>query len=238
MSRVDTQRAEEQPYEADRVAPGRSPWLAFVPLAGVVGLALWVATAGVVHVVGQPYRNPPLPLIEPDRIDPPSPAPSQQLDPSPVPPTVRVVVLLVIVAVLLGVIAVLVRRWAMRTRRRRGIPPVVVSVVDVVLADAEEQRAALLTGAPRNAIVRCWQRLEAAIEAAGHPAQPWETPTEVTASVLRREAVDESALAELLSLYREARFSNHELGEAQRAAAVAALDRLHLTMGGAQGETA
>ena len=37
-----------------------------------------------------------------------------------------------------------------------------------VAADADEQRAALDRGAPRNAIVECWLRLEAAVIAAKH----------------------------------------------------------------------
>ncbi len=82
-------------------------------------------------------------------------------------------------------------------------------------------------GSPRNAIVACWLRLEELAGEAGVPAHPTETSTEFTARVLGSLAFDPAMINGFARLYREARFSRHELGEPARRAAVAALRSLH-----------
>jgi hypothetical protein len=57
-------------------------------------------------------------------------------------------------------------------------------------------------------------------EAAGIGREPWETSAEFTLRVLDLVSADERAVAELSVLYREARFSDHDLDEAARTAAV------------------
>ncbi len=100
--------------------------------------------------------------------------------------------------------------------------------VQAALAEAaDEQRQELLTGTPRNAIVACWVRLEDVVERAGLPRDRAETSTEFTARVLSTYVVDRSAIDTLAALYREARFSSHELSEPHRQRAIAALDELH-----------
>jgi hypothetical protein len=108
---------------------------------------------------------------------------------------------------------------------------VMPDVALAVSADADEQRAALLRGAPRNAIVECWLRLEAAVIASGVVRNPSDTSSELTSRVIATCAVDQSSIARLAALYREARFSTHPMGEGERAAAMDALDALHADLG-------
>lgn len=58
----------------------------------------------------------------------------------------------------------------------------------------------------------------------------WETSSEYTLRILDLVAADTAAVTRLAGLYREARFSTHELTEADRAAALAALDEIHRTI--------
>ena len=94
--------------------------------------------------------------------------------------------------------------------------------------------AALLDGAPRNAIVQCWLQLERDVAAAGLRRDPADTSLEFTERVLARYAVDSEAIDDLAARYREARFSDHQLDESARDAALAALDRLHQTLAATQ----
>jgi hypothetical protein len=75
--------------------------------------------------------------------------------------------------------------------------------------------------------VACWLRLEQVIAAAGFPRHRSETSAEFTVRVLKVLDVDPRAISALARLYREARFSTHELGEDARTTAESALLRLH-----------
>lgn len=69
-------------------------------------------------------------------------------------------------------------------------------------------------GRVADAIIACWQRLRAAAEEAGVPPVASDTPEQAIARVLRAGAVSEGAarpLTTLADLYREARFSEHEM---------------------------
>ena len=137
---------------------------------------------------------------------------------------------LIVFAVTLAVFA-----WRHRPRlrwpRRRRRPPTDFDVLDEVAAsvtaDADAQLAALHRGAPRNAIVECWLRLEAAVIAAGVDRAPADTSAELTQRVLSTHHVDRAAISALAALYREARFSEHPMGEESRLAAIRALDAVH-----------
>lgn len=139
-----------------------------------------------------------------------------------------------VLAILAVVVAHLLRRaWQNRPRlhwRPRTATAdftVLDDVADAVVADADEQRAALRSGTPRNAIVECWLRLETIIEDAGVRHDPALTAAEFTTAVLDRFDVDATATARLAALYREARFSTHPMDESHRHTAVAALDAIH-----------
>jgi hypothetical protein len=137
-------------------------------------------------------------------------------------------------------------RWVARVRRLRRVRRSQVAALDgpafqvlppsaavarELLADAEGQRDALTDGAPRNAIVSCWQRFEAAAAAAGVERKEWETSSEHIIRILELVTADSTAVSRLARLYREARFSEHELTETDRAAALQALDAIHHTIG-------
>jgi hypothetical protein len=122
--------------------------------------------------------------------------------------------------------------WARRLRRGDTSDfDVLADVATTVSADAARQQAALRRGRPRNAIVECWLRLEAAVTAAGVERDPSDTSAEFTERVLAAHHVDPTALSTLAALYREARFSDHEMGEDARRAAIDALDTVHAELG-------
>ena len=134
---------------------------------------------------------------------------------------------------LLVALIVLFRNRALRPRLRRrasslGVPGTPLPDVGAAVRDdVEQQYAALRTGAPRNAIVACWIRLEDAVISAGLHVRGSETSTELTHRVLATYLVDDTALVRLAALYREARFSRHDITESMRDEAVDALGRLH-----------
>lgn len=153
-----------------------------------------------------------------------------------VPHLVGVLVRAVLFALLAVLVALVVRnvwrhrprlRWRFGRRRRASKFDVLDDVAAAVGADAEAQRAALRRGSPRNAIVECWLRLEKAVATAGVRHDPADTSTELTMRVLTSVHVDQDAIERLAVLYREARFSDHSMGEDARRAAIDALDAIH-----------
>jgi len=101
------------------------------------------------------------------------------------------------------------------------------AVLDSLHDDAEAQLAALDEGGPRDSIVACWLRLEEIVAESGVSARRSETSTELVTRVLHELDLDPRPVAALASLYREARFSEHPMGEASRQEARSALHRLH-----------
>jgi hypothetical protein len=153
---------------------------------------------------------------------------------------VRALAFLIEVATLLLVLFLLWRgvRWARQTydARDRGAPSpdqVDFEVIrapeaaDEVRRDAEVQRGLLDAGPPRDAIVACWERFEVQALAAGLGRRLWETSAEFTLRFLDLVATDEHAVARLAELYREARFSDHVMGEDARDEARRALGQIH-----------
>jgi hypothetical protein len=75
-------------------------------------------------------------------------------------------------------------------------------------------------------VVACWVQLErAAADAGTHRAAP-ETASELVGRLIDRHPVSSGPLLRLADLYREARYSRHELPESARAEARAALEQL------------
>lgn len=101
------------------------------------------------------------------------------------------------------------------------------ALTEEILRDAEDQRTLLIHGAPDGAIVECWHRFETQAAGIGMSRHDWETSSEFTLRVLELVSADPVAVSRLAGLYREARFSEHPMGEAERAAAIAALDAIH-----------
>lgn len=146
-------------------------------------------------------------------------------------------VLLVAAAVALA-IALWNRRPRLRWRRARSADnfELLDDLATLVQADAAAQRSALATGSPRNAIVACWLRLEKLTAQAGLEQHPSDTSEEFTTRVLKQFSVAPTAAEGLAALYREARFSTHDMGERERQAALDALDVLHDGLSAGQAE--
>ena len=153
----------------------------------------------------------------------------------------------IVLEVLAGILAIYLlyraARWAKEKYDARRRPPPDPDeldfdvlgepgrVVEQIEVDAAHQRQVLLEGNPRNAIVECWHRFELQAADAGLARQSWETSSEFTLRMLDLAGADSHAVAELAALYREARFSEHPLGEDARTAALAALDAVHRGLG-------
>ena len=157
--------------------------------------------------------------------------------------TTGIVLVELALAVVLVYLLVLVVRWIhsevtqdRRRRRRRRVEFEVLPVTpeqaaEEIVRDADQQLALLREGSPRNGIVACWHRFEVQSEAVGIGREPWETSAEFTLRVLDLVSADDRAVADLSVLYREARFSDHDLGEPARSSAVDALERIHRGLG-------
>jgi hypothetical protein len=132
-----------------------------------------------------------------------------------------------------GVFVVLRSLWRNRWRAPERRPHVEFEVLpgrpvlESLEGDADAQLAALEEGGPRDSIVACWLRLEEIVAAGGVQARRSETSTELVTRVLHELDLDPLPVAELASLYLEARFSEHPMGEAHREQARSALRRLH-----------
>lgn len=134
-----------------------------------------------------------------------------------------------------GIAAFVAARYLWRNRWRPPEKPAVVefdvlpdaAVREALREDVDAQLAAIAEGSVRNAIVACWVRLENIVAAAGYPRSPAETSSEFVVRILRALDLDPRAAGALAALYREARFSEHDLGEDVRTAARQALQVLH-----------
>jgi hypothetical protein len=104
-------------------------------------------------------------------------------------------------------------------------------LVQEMRRDADEQLELLLGGEPRNAIVACWERFEEQAERVGLARRSWETSSEFTLRLLDAVTADAGAVSALASLYREARFSEHVITEANRQEAIAQLRLIRESVG-------
>ncbi len=77
----------------------------------------------------------------------------------------------------------------------------------------------------------CWDRFEEQAERVGAARKPWETSSEFTLRLLEAVAADQAAVRRLEGLYREARFSDHDIDESRRESALEALGAIHASLG-------
>jgi hypothetical protein len=114
-----------------------------------------------------------------------------------------------------------------REPEETGAPEVDDEVEAVQLAAAvEDGLRELDQGGPGEGVVASWVRLERAAANAGtHRAAP-DTPSELAGRMIDRHAISSTPLLRLADLYREARFSRHELPESARTEARAIMERL------------
>lgn len=208
-----------------------------VTVAGgaVVMAALVVAALGrPVPLLARPATDEHTVTIPTETIPPATPpAPTLTMPPASTPfePSPLLVALVQIVLVLSALVVLLVLGQLLRSllRRRPHLtqheePDFAIPLVPSELLEAARDRLRdLETGEPRNAIVAAWLGLETSAGATGLPRLPAETSTEYTQRVIGVWPVDSQRLGDLAALYREARFSVHELGEEHRGRAIADL---------------
>lgn len=138
-------------------------------------------------------------------------------------------------ALVVALMALMVTWWLVGLRRRRTfvwaepddpLEPLIASARRQIADSADDYRRRLSGGTPRNGIVAAWVALEETLARLG--AQPLEsdTSTEFTERVLGAWRLDPSALQELAALFREARFSDHEMSEDERQRAATLLEVL------------
>ncbi len=225
--------------------PPRATTVALLPVVVVLGLLVlvWAAATGPVRLFG--------PAAERSvTLTPPRTAPSPTASQSSGMPTYReltkgvrptwdgswvreLVLYALLIAVVLGVLAALRSMWRHRWRPPERPAAVEVDVVtgDALAAaieeDADAQLEAVDRGGPRDGIVACWVRLEEIVAAAGLTPRRSETSAELVKRLLVALDLDPRAIGRLAVLYREARFSEHHLGEDRRAEARSALRALH-----------
>ena len=223
---------------------GRSALWASAGTVGAVGIVslvvVWAASIGPDEVVtgGRPARGTQIPTPTATPTGTPQRAPGQEFVPSEHPVlTILVTVLIVGMAMVLAwALVLLVRALVHSIQLPRTAPqpePVEFDVLvaprmaEALAAGSADQRAALLGGAPRNGIVECWHRFEVESTRIGVPKRPWETSAEFTLRILDLVDADGQAVGVLAGLYREARFSTHDVDEAARERALVALDTIH-----------
>ena len=214
---------------------------ALLPAGVVLGLLVlvWAATTGPVRMFrdsGRRYVFAPPPTASPS--DAFTPAPNLREATKDIKPiadlswlgdlVATAVLLLVCIAVLLGLRWLWLHRWHPPEQPEEVPFEVLPAQVAASIGNGRTaQLEAVAEGAPRNAIVACWLRLQASVEEAGVPPRRSDTSAEFVQRALRSLDLDPRPVATLAALYREARFSEHPVGEDARAAARAALESLH-----------
>jgi hypothetical protein len=203
-------------------------------------LAIWVTSTTPVHLLPS---NPTSPATH--TATPLAQAPHRAPGPvahRPTPPTVRpgsvfglfdYLTLGAIAALLIAFLVTAVRRRNRRPRRSREAVPELspdvfkaLQVPPTLVEAAERQLRAIHEGSPRNAIVACWMELERTCRDTGFARASSETSAEFTGRILAHYSVDAGAVDLLAGLYREARYSEHQLSELHRGRAVSSLERI------------
>lgn len=226
---------------------GRRDWSGVVGarkhVAWVVGTALvlllaaWVSGAGTITAfapnVGQPSPTKTVgELIEQDQTDNASqggptstPADGNHFVTTTVVWTLRVLLVLIVLTVLFVVVRAIVRRL----RRDPVIPKDAVRaglLPDVLASGLRDIEGELDRGTSSEAVINAWLALERTATSIGIDDDVARTPAEFVAEVLGGFHVGPEAIERLAALYREARFSEHPIGEEQREAARQALRRV------------
>lgn len=240
---MSTQRSGASPLR--RTAPP-SPGRLLGALAAVLGLALiaWASLAEA-PILALPSStgtagSEAVPAPAATAVETQAPLPPDVTDPGYSDTAWRVIAVLmalIAVAAVLTVVVLILRGLLRRLRAARD--PQDDALVDdaaldlsVLTQERAARQARLLTeGAPRNAVVATWLELERTVADAGVVRLPTETSSELAVRVLSTASAPADSLTDLAGLFREARFSRHELTEAHRRRAVADLERVHTALG-------
>lgn len=234
----------EAPHPTSRRGP-------LVVAAGVVVLVLLLLALAVRTTPENPVSKVPDFSRPPPTAQPSAPQPSQgNGQQNPIPPELQdtpsesqwaKLISQIIVALLVigGVgLAALVLFLVVRTVAGRQSPEGVDEadgdvVVDVVAIEEHLRRSTAeldVDGDVNQAIVRCWEGLEAIAKDAGAVRDPAHTAREFTLRVLRRAELPEAAMSRLADLYEAALFSGNELPARARDEAVRSLQDLREAM--------
>lgn len=187
--------------------------------------------------------EPALPLPTMDILPSQSPLfPMPDQEPLVLPDWADDVVRILAAAAILALIAAFLHRLSgelIRTERRHAAEPTgneadIPEIDDEELAETLEEAAEELRRglAVDGAVIECWRRLERVAVSSGIIRRPSQTSREFTVDVLSHAAVDAPALEALAELYRQAMFSTHELTDADRDRAIAALEALSEQLSG------
>ena len=223
----------------------RPTWKAGVVTALVIAVAVLAASSGKVQlwVVASNTSDSPAPAVE--RPQPTnessSPTPDDGVDvnlPEWVGPALQALAIgIATVVVAFAAYAVAGGRTQRRVRwpRWRVLPEQSQATEpfpddDALDIDIAAAHLALAGGDPTDAIIAAWMQLESDAAAAGLPRHDHETSAEYAERVVARASVDPAPIGELAALYREARFSRHQLGDAHRERAQAALHRVEAAL--------
>ncbi len=150
---------------------------------------------------------------------------------------------LVVAAVTLFVLSA-AATWMGRRRAGTAMPPTAWVDPPTAAPSAEPDLARAaelglveigdLSRDPREAIIACYAAMERELEKSpGTTPQDSDTPSEVLARAVERQALDAGSAAELVDLFQEARFSPHVMNEGHRAGAVRALRLVQRDLQGA-----
>ncbi|MEZ5255347.1 MAG: DUF4129 domain-containing protein [Ilumatobacteraceae bacterium] len=219
----------------------RRTWTAVAVGATLLVLLAAASTSGPTRLwTAPPPRPRELDTVERTPITLPTfEVPARASDPVELPAWLVVLGRVVVVAflVLLVLAAVMaIRSWTptFRVRLRRIIrrPIEVLPSVDepTITLDVRSARSALDEGEPRNAIIACWMQLQRDASDAGVERRSSETSTEYVERVIATASVDAGPIGTLAALYREARFSRHEVSDEQRLAAGRALEAVEAAL--------
>jgi hypothetical protein len=130
----------------------------------------------------------------------------------------------------------LVLMWSRRYESDDGPVPPEPNTRDVrsdeIVEALDEGLEALGEGSVDDVVIACWVRLERAAAAAGVERVASETPAELAARVLGELHAPPLAVERLLVHYRTARFSDHPVGEDDRAVAVRSLEEIRAAIVG------
>ncbi len=218
------------------------PWLVGLAILAVVTL-VYASASVTVGLVSES-----LPPLRPGEQDQPSPEPSLDVPAGAQPPPgqgaepfavpawlAHVGTGLLLVAAAAGIVALgfaIVRALPRLTRTAPEPQPRLDPLDDLppgaldLAAGSPHRRRLLQEGTAAEGIVACWLALEVAVAGLGMGRDPALTSTEYTERVLASWPLDDTAIAGLADLYREARYSRHPMDEQARAHAQAYLDRL------------
>ena len=131
-----------------------------------------------------------------------------------------IVLLLILVALLIGFTLITLSVLKRHTRPGKVGDPVTDALLvglDAGIDDVER------TSDPRAAVIRCYARMEKMLSAVGLTRRSSEAPVEFLARVLHERDVVGPSAERLTALFERARYSTHDIDEAMRSSALAAL---------------